>query len=380
MKLSVIILNYNVRYFLQPCIQSVQEAMKNINAEIIVADNDSSDDSCEMVQQEFPDVKLLPFKENHGFAKANNLAVQEAKGEYILILNPDTIVAHDTLDKILSYAEEKSNFGILGVRLIDGNGVFLPECKRGVPTAYVSMERLLGLKIRGKGKYYADHLKPHETGEVDILVGAFMLMKKNVYQEVGGFDEQYFMYGEDIDLSYKVLKAGYNNFYYSDTSTIHFKGESTTKDLKYLSHFTNAMKIFYKNHFKKNPISNFIMFSTIKVWYKIKRPGIKDVVQSAELPKNVLYIGKDEKLLASLKRKYTDVNFYQTDQVIAVASFVKEKDVQEVIFDNNVIDYGTIVDQINKYSGRITFKMRPAHSNYIFGSNSSQSKGVVITF
>ena len=208
------------------CLKSVQEATTNINAEIIVVDNNSEDGSCQMVQTLFPNVNLIENKFNYGFSKGNNIGVRHAKGEYICILNPDTIIAEDTFIKLLAFAENKDNLGIVGCKLINGIGSFLPESKRNIPYVKAALLKLVG----NPSCYYANHLKENETGKADVLVGAFMLMKREVYIQMSGFDEDYFMYGEDIDLSYKVKKAGYDNFYFSDTTIIHFKGESTLKD------------------------------------------------------------------------------------------------------------------------------------------------------
>ena len=206
MQLSVIILNYNVRYFLELCVLSAQRAIQNIEAEIIVIDNNSSDDSCAMMKQRFPHIKLIENKENSGFPKGNNIAVKEAKGEYVCILNPDTVVAEDTFEKILNTEHWKLNTGIVGCKLIDGTGNFLPESKRGIPTPWVAFTKIFGLyKIFPKSsvfnKYYAQHLTENQSGKVEILVGAFMVMKRELYNELGGFDEDWFMYADDIDLT-----------------------------------------------------------------------------------------------------------------------------------------------------------------------------------
>ena len=191
MQLSVIILNYNVRYFLELCVLSVQKAIQNIDAEIIVVDNNSSDDSCAMMAARFPNIKLIENKTNFGFPKGNNIGVDQAKGEYICILNPDTVVVEDTFEKILNTKNWQLNTGIIGCKLIDGTGNFLPESKRGVPTPWVAFTKIFGLyKISNVfGKYYAQHLAENQSGKVDILVGAFMVMRRGLYLEIGGFDE-----------------------------------------------------------------------------------------------------------------------------------------------------------------------------------------------
>ena len=253
LQLSVIILNYNVRYFLELCVLSVQKALETIEGEIIVIDNNSSDDSCTMMKQRFPKVKLIQNKENVGFPKGNNIGVAQAQGEYICILNPDTVVAEDTFTKVLAFAKRQKNIGIVGCKLIDGAGNFLPESKRGVPTPWVAFTKISGLyklfpKSKIFGEYYAGHLNENQTGKVAILVGAFMVMKRDLYLEVGGFDEDCFMYSDDIDLSYQILKKGKSNYYFDESAVIHYKGESTIKDETYLKRFQEAMQFFYKKH------------------------------------------------------------------------------------------------------------------------------------
>lgn len=244
MKLSVIILNHNVRFFLELCLKSVQDAIKNIEAEIIVVDNNSEDASCQMVKDLFPDVILIDNKENFGFSKGNNIGVSKAKGEYVCVLNPDTVLPEDVFEKLLEFSESKENLGIVGCKLINGRGEYLPESKRNIPFVRAAVKKLLG----NPKDYYATYLGENEIGKVSILVGACMLMRREVYDIVNGFDEDYFMYGEDIDLSYKVLKAGYENYYFGKSKIIHFKGESALRDTFYAKQFYGAMQIFYKKH------------------------------------------------------------------------------------------------------------------------------------
>ena len=255
MQLSVIILNYNVRYFLEQCVLSVQKALESIDGEIIVVDNHSWDDSCEMMRQRFPNITLIENKENSGFPKGNNIGVAVAQGEYLCILNPDTVVAEDTFVKVLAFAKQQPDLGIVGCKLIDGTGNFLPESKRGVPTPWVAFTKITGLykffpNSSLFNKYYAQHVSENETGKVAILVGAFMVIKRDLYFEVGGFDEKCFMYSDDIDLSYTVLQKGKSNYYFHDTSVIHYKGESTIKDGTYMRRFREAMHFFYQKHFR----------------------------------------------------------------------------------------------------------------------------------
>lgn len=255
MKLSVVIVNYNVKYFLEQCLRSVAKATQGIDAEVYVVDNSSVDGSNEMVRAKFPEVKLIANKENVGFSKANNQAIELSNAQYVLLLNPDTVVQEDSLSKCIQYMDENPDCGGLGVRMIDGNGKFLPESKRGLPTPEVALYKMLGLnkifpKSRKFGKYHLGYLNEHETNEVDVLAGAFMMLRKSVLDEIGLLDETFFMYGEDVDLSYRISQAGYKNIYFPETSIIHYKGESTKKaSANYVFVFYRAMIIFSRKHY-----------------------------------------------------------------------------------------------------------------------------------
>lgn len=273
MQLSIIIVNYNVRHFLEQCLLSVNKATANISAEVFVVDNDSSDDSLEMVRAKFPNVHLIHNKENVGFSKANNQAIEISKGKYVLLLNPDTVVEEDAFQKCISFSDSHPNLGGLGVKMIDGNGIFLPESKRGFPTPSVSLYKMFGLskifpKSKTFAKYHLGYLNENETNEVDVLSGAFMWMRKSVLDEVGLLDETFFMYGEDIDLSYRITQGGYKNYYFPKTKIIHYKGESTKKgNINYVFVFYNAMIIFSKKHFAKKAKA-FSFFVNIGVYLR----------------------------------------------------------------------------------------------------------------
>ncbi|MDT8414531.1 MAG: glycosyltransferase family 2 protein [Flavobacteriaceae bacterium] len=255
MILSVVILNFNTQFFLELCLECVQQATAKLDAEIIVVDNASSDDSCNLVKTYFPQVKLICNKENVGFSKGNNIGVHHAKGHYVCLLNPDTVISDNTFEIFISEIEKIDNPGILGPQLIDGSGHFLPESKRGVPTPKTALFRMLNAQrffpdSKILNAYYAPHIQKDDIKPVGILVGACMFMKRQTYLDLGGLDEDYFMYGEDIDLSYKALKNGLTNYYIGSIQLIHFKGESTLKNQSYRNHFSGAMKLFYQKHFK----------------------------------------------------------------------------------------------------------------------------------
>lgn len=253
--LSVVIVNYNVANFLEQCLNSVLAASQNLKIEVFVVDNNSVDGSVALVEQKFPSVKLIANKENIGFSKANNQAILQSNSRYVLLLNPDTVVEQDTFDKCVSYLDSHPKVGGLGVRMLDGKGRFLPESKRGLPTPAVSFYKIFGLaklfpKSKKFGTYHLGFLDEHQIHEVDVLSGAFMLMRAETLQKVGLLDEAFFMYGEDIDLSYRIQLGGYSNVYYPQTKIIHYKGESTKKgSLNYVFVFYNAMIIFAKKHF-----------------------------------------------------------------------------------------------------------------------------------
>jgi GT2 family glycosyltransferase len=267
MKLSVVIVNYNVKYFLEQCLYSVRRASEGIQAEVFVVDNNSVDGSVKMVREKFPEVILVENKDNAGFSKANNQAIKKSKGEYVLLLNPDTVVEDDTFFKVLSFMDEHPDAGGLGVKMIDGKGNFLPESKRGLPTPSVAFYKMFGLskffpKSRVFGKYHLGFLDKDEVNTVEILSGAFMLLRKSVLDKTGLLDETFFMYGEDIDLSYRILKAGFKNYYFPGTRIIHYKGESTKKgSINYVVLFYNAMIIFARKHFtsKKARLLTFLI-------------------------------------------------------------------------------------------------------------------------
>ena len=274
MKLSVIIVNYNVCYFLEQAIKSTISASKGLDVEIIVVDNNSVDKSVELVSEKFPEVILIANKDNVGFSKANNQAMRIAKGEYILLLNPDTLLEEDTLSKCCDFMDANPDAGGLGVKMVDGKGNFLPESKRGLPTPEVAFFKIFGLsslfpKSKIFGKYHLGFLPEDETNEVEILAGAYMFMRKTVLDKVGLLDEAFFMYGEDIDLSYRIVKGGYKNYYFPETRIIHYKGESTKKtSINYVFVFYKAMVIFAKKHFSHNKANLFSFLINIAIYLK----------------------------------------------------------------------------------------------------------------
>ncbi|SFI61696.1 Glycosyltransferase, GT2 family [Kaistella treverensis] len=277
MKLSILIVNYNVTDLLRNCLLSLQKYIKDVDYEVIVIDNCSMDSSWKNLIYEFPDFHFLTSDENCGFAKANNQVAKIARGEYILLLNPDTELEDFSMKNLLDFADSKQNFGCLGVRMHDAAGNFLPESKRSVPDLFSSFRKLyLNFRNEKTKSYYRNDIGEFEIAEVEVLTGAFLLAERAVFLEIGGLDEKYFMYGEDIDFCFTLLRAGYSNWYYGKTSILHHKGQSTTKDLEYLKRFYGAMQIFIDKYYKDHkPLQHCILSAGLQVRHSLEKQRIK---------------------------------------------------------------------------------------------------------
>lgn len=290
MKLSVIIVNYNVEHFLEQCLYSVREAAKRVETEVFVVDNSSVDGSLEMVRTKFPEVNLVANRDNVGFSKANNQAIHMANGEYVLLLNPDTVVEADTFEKVVRFMDGHPEAGGLGIQMLDGKGKFLPESKRGLPTPEVAFYKVFGLAAlfpRSKrfGRYHLGFLDREKTHEIEILSGAFMLLRKNVLDKIGLLDEDYFMYGEDIDLSYRIIKAGYKNYYYPEARIIHYKGESTKKSsVNFVFVFYRAMAIFAKKHFSQQNAKTFSLLINLAIYIRASLAILRRFAEKVIVP------------------------------------------------------------------------------------------------
>lgn len=256
-KLSIVIVNYNVKYFLEQCLSSVRAATIGIDAEIFVVDNHSTDGSMDYLKPKFEEVHFIENLHNPGFAIANNQALQQCKGQYVLLLNPDTVIGEDSLRSLCFFMDEHPDAGSIGVKMMDGHGVFLPESKRSFPTPWVSFCKLFGLSsffpyspfLARYSLLYLDKEKQHK---IDVLSGAFMFIRREALDKVGLLDESFFMYGEDIDLSYRIKLGGYKNYYLPER-ILHYKGESTKHgDMKYFKAFYGAMLIFYKKYYARS--------------------------------------------------------------------------------------------------------------------------------
>lgn len=288
-ELSVIIVNYNVKHFLEQCLYSVLAA-RDVETEVIVVDNLSTDGSIEYLRPRFPQVHFIENKENTGFARACNQGLAAAKGNHILFLNPDTIVPEDCFRKSIDFLLAKPSAGGLGIRMIDGSGRFLKESKRAFPSPLTSLYKLFGLarlfpRSPVFSRYHLGHLPDNQSNEVDVLAGAFMLIKKSVLDQTGGFDESFFMYGEDVDLSYRIQKAGYRNYYFAGSTIIHFKGESTRKgSMNYVRMFYSAMSRFVQKHYGGSRASLFTTLIHTGIWLRAGLTALAGFIRRFGLP------------------------------------------------------------------------------------------------
>ena len=317
MRLSVIIVNYNVRHFLEQALGSVRRAMEGIEGEVWVVDNHSADDSVEMVRERFPAVQLIANLDNPGFAVANNQAIRQSSGEYVLLLNPDTLVEEDTFRKCLNFMDLHPESGALGCKLLDGSGKFLPESKRGFPTPWVAFCKTFGLSTifpRSSlfNRYHLGYLPEDETAEVDVLAGCFMFMRKTALDQAGLLDEAFFMYGEDIDLSYRIQQAGFKNYYFPETKIIHYKGESTKKGtLNYVRTFYQAMIIFARKHFTGRQAGLFVLLLQGAIWFRAGLTLLRNFWDKIWLPAldaGLIYVG-----LVLLKNFWANYYYHDPD-------------------------------------------------------------------
>lgn len=326
MKLSVVIVNYNVRYFLEQCLLSVQKAMRGVDGEVFVVDNNSVDGSVAMVLERFPGVKCIANKENVGFSKANNQAMLVAKGEYVLLLNPDTVVEEDTFRKVVEFMDAHPDAGGLGVKMVDGKGVFLPESKRGLPSPETSFYKIFGIsrlfpRSARFNRYHLGHLSNDEVHEIEILSGAFMLMRKQALDKVGLLDEDFFMYGEDVDLSWRIILGGWKNYYYPGTRIIHYKGESTKKgSLNYVFVFYNAMAIFARKHFSAKHAATYSFIIKLAIWIRASIAVLSRFMKRISLPfldAGLLYVS-----MVAIKNFYASSQHKIYDAALVLPAFI----------------------------------------------------------
>ncbi|PTN07844.1 glycosyltransferase family 2 protein [Mangrovibacterium marinum] len=373
MKLSVIIVNYNVKTLLEQCLLSVERAMQAIEGEIIVVDNASADESCTMIQEKFPQVRLLANKLNEGFSKANNRALRIARGEYLLLLNPDTLVPEDCFDRCIDFMDRHPDAGALGVRMIDGGGHYLPESKRGLPTPWVAFCKIFGLTRLFPGSrrfagYYLGHLPNDKTCPIDVLAGAFMFMRRRAIDQAGLLDESFFMYGEDIDLSFRIGQCGFQNYYFPETNILHYKGESTRRgSLNYVVLFYKAMLIFANKHFSGQHNGLFKILIKLAVYFRALLSVLSRIagVMVSPLqrlrppfgtgsPKRALLIaarerfGACQKMLNNSPTRYQPLELMAPEKLEQTARAVEAFAPDVLIFDLNSVSATLIIQTMDR--------------------------------
>lgn len=365
MKLSVIIVSYNVKYFLEQCLCSVRSAIREsrLQAEVLVIDNVSSDGTIEYLSPLFPEMQFITNESNEGFAKANNRALRQAKGDFILFLNPDTLISADTLLYCLRFFDTQPLAGAVGVKMLDGSGRYLPESKRGFPTPWVSFCKMSGLtRIFPHSalfsRYYLGNLNENSLQQVDALAGAFMLIRKETLEKTGGFDERFFMYAEDIDLSYRIIQAGYQNFYIPDAPIIHFKGESTQKDRDYVNRFYGAMLQFVDKHYASSGFSSQLLKKAIRLraWWA----GWKKAKKAEKAPIS----GEIRQKIVEMAQNSTKIG-------------IKEKDGLRFCVIGGEYGIGQLISQMEEHSG-YHYYIYHQNSGAIISSRSNESRGEVI--
>jgi GT2 family glycosyltransferase len=396
LQLSIIIVNYNVKYFLEQCLQSVLLATKNCTAEIFVVDNNSTDGSKQFLEPLFKEVHFIWLPKNIGFAKANNIALAKTSGDYILFLNPDTIVAEDSFEKTIAFLQNNTAIGALGVKMIDGSGQFLKESKRAFPSPSISLFKILGLanlfpKSKLFAKYHMGHLSVNENNEVDVLAGAFMLVPKVVLNVVGSFDEAFFMYGEDVDLSYRIQKAGYKNYYFAKTTILHFKGESTKKgSLNYVRLFYKAMNLFVHKHYKSGNAAVFTFLINIGIWF---RASLATLTSVFKVDKKTFIKDKDNFIISD-EVNYTKVveilsvhnesvmdrvNIFNNDKkntindISTIQSYLKRD--TAVVFCQNHLSVSKIIQLVQQFPVGIVKRFHLANTKSIVSSHSKDGRG-----
>jgi GT2 family glycosyltransferase len=391
MQLSVIIISYNVKYHLEQCLHSVLAACKNIEAEIVVIDNASADNSIDYLKPKFPLVNFVRNETNAGFAKANNKALNIVKGEFVLYLNPDTIIAGDAITNCISFLNEHKEAGGVGVKMIDGNGNFLPESKRAFPSVMASFFKLSGMAALFPhssvfNKYALGNLSEDEIHETDVLAGAFFISPRHLQLSLHGFDEDFFMYGEDIDLSYRIQKAGYKNYYLGNNVIIHFKGESTQKNAVYVKNFYGAMKIFVEKHYKNT--SSLFLKMTISTGAFLSLPVKKIKRLFASVKKQntheLFILVGDESAVGSaqaiLTQKGYPVQILTTNKLLTIIrELMQLQPASNLVFCIHTLSYADCVQFVQNNKNRFSYYWHCEDSlSIISGSNSSGAPQIYI--
>lgn len=373
--LSVIIVSYNSSHFLQLCLEALADALQGFDAETIVVDNQSDDDSCQLVKGKYPWVKLIENTSNEGFGKANNKAIAIAQGRHILLLNPDTIIQKATLQQCISILDRDKDNAAVGVKMLDGSGLFLPESKRGLPLPEVAFYKAFGFtrlfpKSKRFSRYYLGHLSDDNEAEVDVLAGAYMMCDASILKASGGFDEDFFMYGEDIDLSYRITQQGYKVFYSPEFPIIHFKGESASRDALWAKRFYEAMHLFSQKHFADQG----------RLWSQILELGIrvrKIIARRQSVEVEPLDLSDlDLLLVTTLTSIDSWSSFVKSFKSVSIQNVTNPKltNAQAVLFLPDVARE-SVIDMMIRYAGKKHFFF--ATEDFVLTSPNSSSRGEV---
>lgn len=376
LKLSVIIVNYNVKYYLDQCIRSVLRAFEEMNtpAEIIVVDNHSADGSVDYLEQRYPQklypmVRFVRSAHNLGFARANNIAIRQSRGEYVLLLNPDTIVGEDALKASVDFMDAHEDAGAVGVRMLGAQGRRAMESRRGLPTPMVSFFKMLGFCNRWPhhrlfGKYYMGYLPWDEPSQIEVVSGAYCMLRRKALDEVGLLDEDFFMYGEDIDLSYRVLKGGYHN-YYLPVDILHYKGESTQKSsFRYVHVFYEAMLIFFRKHYSgmtfllslpiKTAIYAKALMALVGMLSDRMRKSLGFFAPSAEGVQHYVFVGSQEMQDACCdiaRRLGLDAEFHDSEVLEDKSEAIwSEKNDNVLVLDADSMSYADMLKRMSRLS------------------------------
>ncbi|TRX70893.1 glycosyltransferase family 2 protein [Carboxylicivirga sp. M1479] len=379
-ELSIVIVSYNAPAFLKLTLDSVKSAIQNNSIEVLLVDNSNNQELIKLVQSDYPFVKIIQNTKNLGFAKANNLALKNANGQLALLLNPDTLVAEDTFSKIITFHTRHPETNGLGVKMLDGNGEFLKESKRGFPKLTTSLYKIFGLykwrpQSQRLAKYYEGHLPIDEQHQVDILSGAFLAMPRDNKGNFTLLDESFFMYGEDIDLSCRLQKKNQKNTYLPQCPIIHFKGQSTKHSLSIVWHFYHSMWLFYKLHIKQNKsiVTNFTVWLSIKLLTALKLVQAKAFGPSKPTPlkyyQSIVLISDDKQLLKKLQETLHE-------SIIMQDSLDVPKQDQLTIFDFNLLKYKTVIEHLETHPS--TYGYLPQDKSTLIISDGAANKGHVI--
>lgn len=396
--LSVIIVSYNVKYFLFQTLQSLYKALEGIESEVFVVDNNSADDTVSYIQNHFPEVNFIANKENLGFSKANNQAFKLSDSKFVLLLNPDTVLKEDTLKICIQEIENNQKIGALGVKMIDGKGNFLPESKRGLPTPWVSLCKISGLislfpHSKLFSQYYLGHLPENEKNNIEVLTGAFMFVRSDLYRAVGMLDETYFMYGEDIDFSYQITQKGYDIAYLPNTQILHYKGESTKKkSLKFIKSFHDAMIIFYHKNFKKGKygfarvLIEFIIDTKAFIErLKLNFPTPQLKPKSLKTRKNWVLVSEKESVetseIVDFLQTNTEVKHIPVLNLQEMKQFLTNQPIKaeglNIVFDLNRLSFGTCIDLMQQFKNKDINFWNATPNGTLLGSHSKNENGEI---